>query len=430
MKFISTRGDSDPVGIETAIESGLAPDGGLYVPESLPKIDASSVALGTSIVDLSEKVLSPFFAGSGLEQALPGICRRAFDFPIPLQELNESGAETQAYILELFHGPSSAFKDVGARFLAECMTVLQDSGLTRILVATSGDTGGAVAAAFYRRPGFEVVILFPEDGVSKEQRQQLTCWGENVRSFAVRGSFDDCQRMLKETLEAGPGCAGIRQTTANSINIARLLAQVVYYAHVAVELRDQTPCILIPSGNLGNATAAIWARAMGWPIGEIVMVTNANRTVPDYFASGEWRPRESLRTLANAMDVGAPSNMERIMHLYPEIDDLRKELRSLSVDDASIEATIRAGVERWGRVFDPHTATAISTLQSGGLSLCSPPVVIATAHPAKFRSIVEPLIGRAVDVPPAIAELESRPSLAVAIEASAAELRDLLSQPS
>ena len=329
-----------------------------------------------------------------------------------------------------FHGPTAAFKDVGACFLAECMIRIDQEPRT-VLVATSGDTGGAVAAAFHQKPGIEVVILYPRDGVSPEQKQQLTCWGDNVTALAVRGVFDDCQHLLKTALASGLGDRQL--TTANSINIARLLPQMTYYAYASL-CHGGNPTFVVPTGNVGNATAALWARRLGFPIRRVVMVTNANRTVPEYLASGTWEPRPSHRTLANAMDVGDPSNMERLRHLipdfaelvfsmYPSVEDLRQHVWSVSVDDISIQETIRAGQERHGQVFDPHTATAVAALDSLDLE---EPVVVSTAHPAKFESIVGPLVDGDIEIPDSLMWIRERTGQSVEIDPDLDALRQTI----
>ncbi|MHC4918843.1 MAG: threonine synthase [Planctomycetota bacterium] len=417
MHFVSTRGGSPPVPFSTAMVQGLAPDGGLYVPERLPQ-DKHDVA-GAEFPVMAARFLSPFLHGDGLAEQLEAVCRAAFSFPIPLVRGRE------AMFLELFHGPTAAFKDVGARFLAECLSRLDQTRRT-VLVATSGDTGGAVAAALWRRPNVDVAVLFPKGGVSPEQQQQLTCWGDNVRAFAVRGTFDDCQRLLKQAL-VQPGSLGDRVlTTANSINIARLLPQVVYYAAAALHhnrYHGGPPTFVVPAGNVGNATAALWARHMDFPVGHVVMVSNANRTVPDYLSTGSWQPRPSVQTLANAMDGGDPSNMERVFHLYPTVASLRADVSSFFVEDATIEAVIAAGPKRWGRVLDPHTATAVHVVETQQLSA---PVIVSTAHPAKFRSIVEPLVREPVEVPEALVKIQERPTQFVEIEPDAEALRRAL----
>jgi threonine synthase len=414
MRYLSTRGGQG-TGLVDAVMHGLAADGGLYVPDELPRFDPHAVR-GESLAQISAEVLAPFFAGSGLEGELPAICRDAFDFPVPLKELTANG---ELSVLELFHGPTAAFKDVGARFLAALLErALRNSGDSRpltILVATSGDTGGAVAAAFHGRRGVRVGVLFPKGQVSPRQQHQLTCWGDNVRAFEVDGPFDACQALVKAAFADAGLQSRHRLTAANSINIGRLLPQVAY--HVAASLwhwrkHGTTVGSIVPSGNLGNGMACVWARAMGFPVREIVLAVNANRTIPDYLATGQWQPRPSVATLASAMDVGNPSNIERLRNLLPDFAELRSSIESYPVDDAAIRAQIVKDYARYGEVWCPHTATAfwvydhLPPARKAG----RPWIVSATAHPAKFETIVEPLIGRSLDVPPALAGLLGRPA--------------------
>lgn len=398
-----------------AMERSLAPDGGLYVPEKFPQGAAAGLNGSEAIAEIAERVLKPFLAGDRLAADLSEVCRRALNFPIPLEQLDE-----QTAVLELFHGPTAAFKDVGARFLAECVSRAVPGPSRTVLVATSGDTGGAVAAAFHSRPGIEVVVLYPKGKVSERQEKQLTCWGDNVRAFSVRGDFDDCQRMVKEAFSDPWWQEHKRLISANSINIGRLLPQMIYYAQASLSYLAKTgrPAgFVVPSGNLGNSVAALWARKLGFPISGVMLAANANRAVTEYLRSGSWKPFPTVATLANAMDVGNPSNMERVLNLYPAIEDLRREVRAFSVSDAEIRETIAA--RRWGRVFCPHTATAVRAREG----LPGDWIVVATAHPAKFETIVEPLVGAKVEVPPALQAILSKPSHAVEIGAGLAELQ-------
>ena len=322
MRFPSTRGGCEPATASEALRAGLAPDGGLFVPEVLPALSPAALDPALPYPERAREVLAPFFKGDELEPDLPGLCREAFDFPVPLTRLSD-----RVRILELFHGPTAAFKDFGARFLARALERLQSGEKTplTILVATSGDTGGAVAAAFHGRTGISVRVLFPEDGVSERQRKQLTCWDGNVASYAVRGTFDDCQRVAKEAFRSPEISGRFRLSSANSINLGRLLPQTVYYVHASALFLAETgekPALVIPSGNVGNAVGAYWAKAMGAPIARIALAVNANRTLPDFLTEGIYRPRPSVRTLANAMDVGDPSNLERLRFLFPERETL------------------------------------------------------------------------------------------------------------
>lgn len=424
MNFISTRNASPAATLSQAIAAGLAPDGGLYVPERLPP--PRELAPGNTLAETATALLAPFFAGDGLEGELAAICNAAFDFPAPLQPL----ATPNDHVLELFHGPTAAFKDFGARFLAQCLTRLrrsEDKPLT-ILVATSGDTGAAVAAAFHRQPGLRVIVLYPDGRVSPRQAHQLGCFGDNVTALRVAGSFDDCQALVKRALNDAELQAQAPLSSANSISLGRLLPQMSYYAHAALMHRAQTGNALnfvVPTGNLGNALAAIIARALGVPVGEIVLATNANRVLPDYFAGDDYLPQASVATIANAMDVGAPSNFERLRWLYRGDDAaLRAAFASRSIDDATIREVIARRFRDFGEVFCPHTATAVKVLedlraagQGGDWAMA------ATAHPAKFESVVEPLIDCPVEVPPALDALLQRPAHADPVPASYDALR-------
>jgi threonine synthase len=411
MKFFSTRGADSPVTLETALREGIAADGGLFVPERLPAQSWSDLPRSMSLPFLAISVIMPFTEDGPLRESLDDICREAFNFPAPLVTLRRAAGP--ASVLELFHGPTCAFKDFGARFLAAALERLHDARGRRltILVATSGDTGGAVAAAFHGRPWVDVVLLYPRGLVSQRQAHQLSCWGGNVRTFAVRGTFDDCQRMVKEAFKDPVLTKTLSLSSANSINVGRLLPQMVYYASASLGVwntHGRKANFIVPSGNLGNVTACVWMREMGLPIGDIVLATNANPTVTEFLETGEWRPRGSVATLASAMDVGDPSNMERLRALLR--DDLRKLIEARLVTDEEIRQTIRDDAATRDYVWDPHGATAARVYrQLPPDRIREPWVLVATAHPAKFNEIVEPLIGREVPVPPALADLLQRP---------------------
>lgn len=430
MKYFSTRG-AGPVTLDDALRQGIAADGGLFLPERLPAFDVTTFAAARGIRETARVLLAPFFDGSSLEGDLDAILAETFSFPIPVTPLPVEGHDVS--MLELYHGPTVAFKDVGAGFLAACLSRLEgnvDDPLT-ILVATSGDTGAAVAAAFNERPGMRVVVLFPEGRVSARQAQQLSCWSDNVLSLRVRGSFDDCQALVKAAMADPQLTAAQRFSSANSINIGRLLPQSTYYADASVRHFRRTgtkPGFIIPTGNLGNAFACIMAREMGLPIGPVILATNANRTIADYFETLEWLPRASLHTLASAMDVGDPSNMERLRHLVGDAYVLREQLGVLSVSDEQIEASIRKDFTDFGFATCPHTATATYTWRQlePGVADAHDWILVATAHPAKFETIVEPLIGMAVPVPTELQALLARPATAQSIDPTLVSLATVL----
>ncbi|MBN8538331.1 MAG: threonine synthase [Deltaproteobacteria bacterium] len=444
MKFFSTRGLALPCHLSEAIRQGLAPDGGLFVPSQWPSPQTFSQILHDSkwkelsFSQFAAKFLEPFFQEDPLAEHLEKICARAFNFPLPCVRIDD---HTQ--VLELFHGPTSAFKDFGARFLALCFNHLEPDPRKQnskrqpmVLVATSGDTGGAVAAAFSEFTDIPVCILYPKGQVSQRQEQQLTCWGEQVRAFSVVGTFDDCQRLAKEAFLSEYFRDHHHLISANSINLARLLPQMAYFAYTSLKhnslkhasLKHQSRSgeakgarFIIPSGNMGNAAAALWAQKLGFPIAKVIFAHNANSTIPDYFKTGQYRPRASLSTLANAMDVGHPSNFERILNLFPDRETLSKISAAFSVTDSQIRETIRFGYSK-GQIWCPHTATAAYVryhlLHAGNLDIADDEIIVATAHPAKFESIVEPLIPEKVKVPLTLQALLSKPSHKIEIDSN------------
>jgi len=430
MKFQSTRKTAPAVGFSDALINGIAPDGGLYLPTEWPRAELESFGDANDLPSIAARFIAPYVAGDRLESKLPAITADAFNFPVPLVPVTKDG---RVSVLELFHGPTAAFKDFGARFLAACLAQARSPSdpKLQILVATSGDTGGAVAAAFHNRPGIGVSVLFPKGLVSPTQERQLTCWGGNVSSFSVRGTFDDCQRMVKEAFADEQLRARMQLSSANSINLGRLLPQASYYVATSLAIWRKTgekASYIIPSGNLGHVMACFWARKVGLPIDRIVMAHDANRTVPDYHDNGEWKPRASVATLASAMNVGNPSNMERVFALFPGIEEFRKAASVYSVDDEAIRARIRTDYQRYGQIWCPHTAVAAEVFERlpAEEQRTGQWVWVSTAHPAKFREIVEPLIGREIPVPETLARLFARPTQVTEIGADLSSLRGAL----
>ncbi len=429
MHYQSTRNAAVTASFSAAIEQGLAPDGGLYVPASWPHLGLQAFDGATTQADVGARLLAPFAAGDALAPHMAEICRDAFNFPVPLKPVTTDG---RLRVLELFHGPTAAFKDFGARFLAATLSRVR-AGQARelhILVATSGDTGGAVAAAFHRRPGFRVSVLYPKGLVSPTQERQLTCWGDNVQSFRVAGTFDDCQRLVKQAFVDDELKQQFDLSSANSINLGRLLPQAVHFALASLQVWRETgqrASFVVPAGNLGHGVACAWARQVGLPIGAIVLAHNANSTVPDFLATGEWQPRPSVPTLASAMDVGNPSNMERLRALFPELAALRGAVRAESVDDAAIANRIKADYRDYAQTWCPHTAAASEVYaRLPAAERDQRWVLAATAHPAKFREIVEPLIAVKLAIPATLAALFDRPTQATDLQPSFAALKSAL----
>ena len=408
MQYLSTRTPDHRVSLSTALQDGLAPDGGLYVPERFPDLGPEAFEGCNTIEAVAERLLRPFVEDDPLAGALPAICEATFRVPVPLREIGR-----RTHVLELFHGPTAAFKDVGARFLADSLARLNedaDQPLT-VLVATSGDTGAAVAAAFWKKPNVEVIVLYPKGKVSDRQEKQLTGWSDNVQTVAVRGVFDDCQALVKQAFQDETWQERLRLSSANSINIGRLLPQMTYYAHASLQhwrTHGTRPDVIVPSGNLGNGLACLYARECGLPIGEVVFATNENRPVTHFLETGEYEAFESRETLATAMDVGDPSNMERLLHHWPTATALRDTITAERVTDGQIEEQIRLGSGAWDTVWDPHTATAVEARERLDPDDAHAWMLVATAHPAKFPEVVEPLIGREIDVPEPLAEVMAR----------------------
>src|SRR5262245_1582210 len=344
MQFVTTRGGAPDVSFRTALFEGLAPDGGLYVPERLdPWTPAELARLGTrTLTEIAMRVLRPFTRGDLDATVFEAVMAAALDFPIPLVPV-----EPGVYALELFHGPTLAFKDVGARVMARLMASMHrgDQPLT-VLAATSGDTGSAVAHAFHDVPYTRVVILYPEGRISPTQEAQLTMFNDeaqgNVRAYAVAGSFDDCHRLTREAFADGQLRHRVPLTSANSVNVGRLLPQMVYYFHASAQLNGAAPIFCTPSGNFGNLTAGLMARRVGLPVSEFVAATNVNDVVPAYLSTGRFEPRASVRTLANAMDVGHPSNFERMLWLYGGSHEaMQRDIVGTTSTDEDVRTTIR-----------------------------------------------------------------------------------------
>ena len=407
---------------------GLAPDGDLYVPEALRPLPARALAevrggpFTRTALTVAKHLLEGALAGPELERVIS----QALDFPIPLVALGDG-----VHALELFHGPTCAFKDVGARFMARLMARYHtpNAAPLTVLVATSGDTGSAVAQAFFNLPGTRVVVLYPEGKVSPLQERQFTTLGGNVTALAVAGTFDDCQRLVKEAF-ADPDLRELRLTSANSINIGRLLPQILYYFHAWAHLPETAGELIVsvPSGNFGNLTAGLMAKRLGLPVTRFVAATNVNDVVPRYLANGIFTPRPSVTTLSNAMDVGNPSNFARLLWMYGgDVDRLREDLVGHTCTDDQTRGAIARVFADWGYVLDPHSAVAylgLAQARSG-----RPPatgVFLATAHPAKFADVVEPQIGKKVELPARLAACLAREPQVVRVGNTLGHIRALL----
>ena len=419
LTFVSTRGHASAASFREALFAGLAPDGGLYLPAAVPAIDFRDLR-DASLVEVGTAIAAPFIGRDIARTDLERLLADALNFPIPLALVGDRA------VVELFHGPTFAFKDVGARVMARLMAHLNEgeAPLT-ILVATSGDTGSAVAQAFHGLAGTRVVVLFPEGAITPIQEAQFTTLGGNVTAVAVAGTFDDCQRLAKEVFADVALRERARLTSANSINIGRLLPQAFYYAHAS--LRSSAPVVFsVPSGNFGNLTAGLMAWKMGAPIQRFVAATTVNDAVPRFMTTGRYEPRPSIPTLANAMDVGHPSNLERMRWLFGDDVDAMRRMISTSVHtDDDVRRTIGEVFEQFGYVCDPHTAIAyagLDDLDTGDF----PVAFLATAHPAKFKDIVQPIVRAHIPLPRELAAALSRPRFVEHIQASLESLAALL----
>jgi len=432
MRWVSSRGASPAVPFIDALFAGTAPDGGLYMPERLDplstdQLDAIRAANG-DIVDIGTIVGSHLLRDEITSADMRALVRDALDFPIPLVQVTDN-----IWVLELFHGPTLAFKDVGARTQARLLHHFTDGTPLTILVATSGDTGSAVAQAFHGVPDTRVVVLYPEGKVSDVQEAQMASLGDNIIAVAVHGTFDDCQGLVKQAFADDDLRSYVWLTPANSINLGRLLPQAFYYFVLAgpgpgpaAAGPDSGPVVSVPSGNFGNLTAGLIAKRIGLPVARFVAATNVNDVVPEYLRTGDYKPRPSVRTVANAMDVGAPSNFERMRAMYGDnFESLRCDIVGAAFDDATVVAEIGDVYRRYGYLLDPHGAIAWLGLRQT-LSAGERGVFLATAHPAKFLEVVEPAIGEAVPLPPVLADAITRPRHAERLNVDYPALKRLL----
>lgn len=417
MKFRSTNRQCPEVTFGEAMMRGLAPDEGLYVPVETPVLPPHFFTRMRSmaLADLGLEVLLPFVAKEIPEPKLLQILREALTFPVPLVPLSP-----QLHILELFHGPTLAFKDFGARTMARLLGYFarELGGKFTVLVATSGDTGSAVAHGFLGVPGIRVVILYPAGRVSVAQEKQFTTLGQNISALEIAGSFDDCQRLVKQALSDPDLTGRIRPTSANSINIARLLPQMFYYFAGVAQLRERgTPvAVSVPSGNFGNLTAGLMAKRAGLPVAQFIAATNKNDVVPEYLRSGSFRPRPSQPTLSNAMDVGNPSNFARLADLCEnDLQAMRREIWGCSATDDQTLHALKSVRERYGYLADPHTAVGVFSLETFLKQRSAPcqGIVLATAHPAKFPEVVARATGVTPELPERLAASLSRQKQAI-----------------
>ncbi|MBL7724740.1 MAG: threonine synthase [Chitinophagaceae bacterium] len=429
MKYYSTNKQSSLVSFKEATIKGQAPDKGLYFPETIPHINAAFVnSIGEfSNEEIAYKVISPYVGSEISEEKLRQIVSETVNFPIPLVKVNDNISS-----LELFHGPTLAFKDIGARFMSRCLGyfVQGDSRKVTVLVATSGDTGGAVANGFYDVEGVEVVILYPSGKVSPVQEKQLTALGKNIHALEVLGTFDDCQQMVKQAFADKELTEKKFLTSANSINVARWLPQQFYYFFAYKQWADKNnpPVISVPSGNFGNICAGILAMQSGLPVKHFIAACNVNDILSDYLQTQELKPKQAVATLSNAMDVGNPSNFVRILEIFNhKFPELKNKLSSYSVTDDETIATIKEVYDQHNYLLDPHGAVGYLALKC---YLADHPgengIFLETAHPVKFPGAVEKITGKTIEAPDSVQAIMRSEKMSTQIEAEYEALKDFL----
>ena len=428
MNYFSTSQQSPKVDFRQATINGQAPDKGLYFPERIPVVPPGLLENIRSLSreEIACEVIRPFVGTTIPENVLQQIVAETINFDFPLRHINNN-----IYSLELYHGPTLAFKDVGARFMSRCLGYFVQGSPQKVtvLVATSGDTGGAVAGGFYDVEGVDVVILYPAGKVSSVQELQLVTPGRNITAIQIDGNFDDCQRLVKQAFADGQVNAHLFLTSANSINVARWLPQQFYYFFAYQQWeKDQPPVISVPSGNFGNICAGLLAHASGLPVQHFIAACNANNAVPSYLQTGHYAPRDAVSTISNAMDVGNPSNFSRIMELFgQQFTSLKKVVESYSVSDSETKETLRKVYDEHGYLLDPHGAVAYHSLehylhdhpQESGY-------ILETAHPVKFYDVVEPVIGQKIGIPASVKALMEKNGNCIKMKADYGHFRDFL----
>ena len=429
MILYSTKNKNHRVSLKEAVLKGLPPDNGLYMPEHIPQLPKSFIenlnkfSFQEIAFEVSKNLIGDYIPESDLKK----IINNAITFPAPIVDL-----DNQKKVLELFHGPSLAFKDFGARFMAQLMSYFNKGEQKElvILVATSGDTGGAVAAGFHKTPGVKVVILYPSGKVSFLQEKQLTTLGENISAVEVKGTFDDCQALVKQSFLDSELNKSIRLSSANSINIARLIPQSFYYFEAFKQIKEKKDRVVfsIPSGNFGNLTAGLFAKKMGLPVHHFIAATNANDVVPAYLFSGEYHPRPSVRTISNAMDVGAPSNFARMMDLYCSTwNIITNEISGFFYYDNETKKGVKEVFERYHYTIDPHGAIgylALKDYQKENPNTTG--IILETAHPAKFNDDMQSILDSEIEIPERLAALESEKKEAILMDNNFKEFKSWL----
>jgi len=422
MKLYNIKDHSEQVSFAQAVKQGLGKEQGLFFPDTIVPLGDIDTLLAKPFVERSTDILHHLIGDELTHEQLAGMVNTAFAFPAPLKKVGEN-----TYALELFHGPTLAFKDFGGRFMAQCLTAFSQGKKITILTATSGDTGAAVAHAFYGLPNIEVVILYPEGKISPLQEKLFCTLGKNIRTIAVKGTFDDCQALVKHAFDDEELKTAIGLNSANSINISRLVAQICYYFEAVAQLSPAERAeavISVPSGNFGNLTAGLLAKALGLPVKRFIVATNANDTVPRYLANGSWDPKITIPTLSNAMDVSRPNNWPRVEELFKLKGWDLQQLGYAARSDEETRASLKK-LHSQGYLSEPHGVIAWDVLQSQ-LQAGETGIFLCTAHPAKFKESVEEILDINLPLPAALAERADLPLLSSYMSADFAQLRAYL----
>lgn len=425
MRYINIAHPEQVVSFTEALVMGLGRGQGLFFPETIKSFENIQELLEMDFVSRSSAILQYLIGPAMSADDISESVESAFNFPVELKQIEDQNGAA-VYALELFHGPSLAFKDFGARFMAQCLTRPGSKERVTILTATSGDTGAAVAQAFYRQPGIDVVVLYPKGMVTPLQEKMFCTLGDNIHTIAIEDDFDACQQLVKRSFDDQALVHAVGLNSANSINVARLLAQVCYYFEAVAKLpTGSEPVFCVPSGNFGNVTAGLVACALGLPIKHIIAATNINDTVPRFLKSGSWEPQPIVATLTNAMDISLPNNFPRVLELGDRhqlaLPDL---LSSVSIDDDQTRAAVRQ-MDGIRYLADPHSALAYKAL-TDHLQVGDTGVFLCTAHPAKFRETLEETLNREIQLPPELLEVADKDVQSAVMPADFAQLREYL----
>lgn len=424
MQYINIKHPEQKLSFPQAVIMGLGKDQGLFFPEQLTPLENIPALLDLDFVGRSTAILQYLIGDAMSAEDLRDCVEKAFNFPLKLKPVSEN-----IHALELFHGPSLAFKDFGARFMAQCLSSFNAEQRTTILTATSGDTGAAVALAFYGQPGIDVVVLYPKGKVSSLQEKLFCTLGGNIRTIAIEDDFDACQQLVKQSFDDSQLVQAVGLNSANSINVARLLAQVCYYFEAVARLpRGLEAVFSVPSGNFGNVTAGLLAKALGLPMKRVIAATNRNDTVPRFLGSGKWDPRPTVATLTNAMDISLPNNFPRVLELESRHGlPLADLLTSFAISDSETQNAIR-DLDAQSYLADPHSALAWKALNDR-LGANETGVFLCTAHPAKFRETIEEALKRPVMLPQALQRVSQKEVLSTVMPADFGLLHDFLLNP-